>query len=256
MRIALIAALALAGACATEKVVVGKVSSTHTLKAPIGTLVVTSSVGSVAVEPATGPDVVVEAEVLASEDLAADLEDKQLAFTDHLRLTDDGAGRLEINDAHDGAADRRDWELRVVVRVPGAPEVRADVDVGTVRVRLPAASAVAVDVDTGNADVEVGRIEGLARVNVATGQARLAAGEALGGADVDVDTGNVALRLPANASGRLQLDTDVGSIEVASKYALSVVREVTSASASGAVGDGAGPARYTAKVDIGQIVVD
>ena len=73
------------------------------------------------------------------------------------------------------------------------------------------------------------------------------------GADLQCSAGQVSLKLPQDAAGTFDLSCDVGNVDVADRYGLTVRRSVTSASARGTVGNA--DATYTLHSTVGQVVL-
>jgi hypothetical protein len=253
-----VVALALAAAAACDagsfergRRAVGRLQHVHRPAGPVA-LTVRLGRGEVQVVAGDGRDVRFELGVwLRRERPATDFVPELAA---HLAIAE-RAGTLAVADAHLGAADAADWELRLTVKVPAGLDLDLRVESGEVGVRLPSTNDVHAGVGAGKVHVAVDEVAGACRLRAGTGQvtAAISGQGPAGGLDAVCATGEVHLELPAGVRGTFELDVGTGGIQLDPRFAIEVERRVTAASARGHVGLGGPPLR--ARVEIGQIVV-
>lgn len=206
--------------------------------------------GAVEFVPCEGEDVRIEVVVLLADDRPA--ADSRSEFAAHVSVERE-AGRLLLRDAHAGAADANDWELRVTVRLPAATDLTARLSTGRLRVAVREANDVRLDLGSGTADVAVQRLAGACRIEARTAQVTLGVADVGpgGGLDVEVDVGAAHVTLPEAVRGSFTLDVATGGIDAADRYGLNLERRMAAVSARGALGEG-GP-RHSIRVGTGQI---
>lgn len=230
---------------------IGTVRGSHRPAAPVEALRAHIAAGEIRIEPASGDDVEVEAEVRLRDDRTAEVAGTELAFADHVIVEQTG-GTVVVRSAHSESKDREDWQLRVVIRVPGTVAVQAQLSAGRVEVALPSTRAIGARLAAGEVVLRADRVDGPVLVENGAGSVSLEVRDAgPAGGTIECSTGSIDVALPPTASGSFELSSGVGDVTVAPRYGFAVAREGPRASARGAVGDG--DARFRLHTSVGQV---
>ena len=229
---------------------VGSVRTSVAPQAPITMLRVENGAGTVHVQRASGPEVVIEAEVWLREGRPD--TDFTPAFADHVVAAERG-GVFSIAGAHLRAGDADDWQLRLTVSVPSGVGLDLQQGVGLIHVELPETTGGRVQVDTGSIQFDVPVVRGALAVDVDTGEASVTVRDTgpTEGLRATCDTGQITVTLPADVRGTFELRAGTGGLDIAPRYGLSENRSRAQVESRGRVGDG-GPA-FSLTVGTGQV---
>lgn len=229
---------------------VGSVRTSLVAQTPIATLRVENGAGTVHVQRASGPEVVIEAEVWLREGRPD--TDFTPGFADHVTAVERG-GDLSIEGAHLRARDADDWQLRLTVSVPSGVGLDLRQSVGVVRVQLPESAGGRVKVDTGSVEFDVPVVRGALAVDLDTGEATITVRDAgpTQGLRASCGTGQLTVALPADVHGSFELRASTGALDVAARYGLTENRSHARVESRGQVGEG-GPS-FSLTVGTGQV---
>ena len=232
---------------------VGKVGAAIADAKTLVKLAIDNTAGTIEVREAkAADDARIEVEVLLIENRPE--SDFAPKIAEHVTVARDGS-TLSLGNAHAGASDRNDWQLRFVVHVPSGVAIDIDQVVGAIDVALPSSRAVDVVNVTGSTAIAIPRVDGKLRAKVTTGSLdiRTESAVATGGYELGCVTGSIELRLPEEAHGAFDLSAITGEVDIDERFGLVAKRKITQATCKGEVGNG-GP-EVRAKVVTGQIVV-
>lgn len=229
---------------------VGSVRTSVAPQAPITLLRVENGAGTLHVQRASGPEVVIEVEVWLREGRPD--TDFAPVFADHVTVAERG-GVFSVESAHLRAADGDDWQLRLTLSVPSGVGIDFQQSVGLVRVELPEITGGRVKVDTGSVAFDVPVVRGALAVDVDTGEASITVRDTgpTEGLRAACDTGQLTVTLPADACGTFELRAGTGALDVAARYGLAENRSHAQVESRGRVGEG-GPA-FSLTVGTGQV---
>ncbi|UCG32000.1 MAG: DUF4097 family beta strand repeat protein [Phycisphaerales bacterium] len=247
------------------------VSSTLELTDDVSRLVVSNRLGDVTVlgEP-EATTIRVEVEVRLDEDRVATTEVG--TFADHVRVTSDD-GEIVIGDAHQGAADEKDWSLHMTVGLPPHLAVVVTTGVGDVEVRDIAGdlriTAGVGDIETeargagditctsglGNVSVSAGTIDGPVTITAGKGDIALVIADSSPRHRVQLTAGkgNINATFPPGSPGTFEIESGLGSINTGPHSGITVTASKLSAEGSGTVGDGT--AAYHIKAGAGSVTL-
>lgn len=216
---------------------IGKVDGAIVDAQTIDAIQVDNRAGRITIRACEAAAASVEVEVLLTENrLESEFE---ADFNKHVKLDRTGT-KLTITNAHAGASDEQDWQLRFIINVPTGLSVTVNQIAGQVDVKLPNAKDVSVDTKAGAINIAIADVTGKVTANVAAGQIKVSVSNSgpTNGCDLDCTTGTVTLALPKGTSGMFNLHSTTGSVSIAKHYGLTSKRSVTTVNAKGQVGNG------------------
>ncbi len=159
-------------------------------------------------------------------------------------------GQLTVADAHLGNPDHNNWQVRLTLAVPAGLDLDLSTGAGDCEA-VVAARRIMADVGAGSIKITATTLVE-AKLKTGAGDATLVAGgSTLSKVDADLGVGVLHLEIPTAFEGSVELSVGVGNIVANGAPEVAVKREVTSSTARGQLGKGAGS--ISGKVGTGTI---